>query len=380
MDCISNFKSTKKDHIFEEKVLQFTGHRVSQHEISTQKLGKSVANEPTSSKVVEEDFLRSSKALYEGEEGLDKYLANEIGRKDVSRRILEDELFEHKATRNLPLTAFQALKLQGRSKHFVEPRSTQSRNDEILLKTGKVKTASLSTHNFLSAVGKHSTELETMNKLLLFRSRGDLANKETISQRNRSEIRELSWSLPPPARNKKKDSGTDRNEKAAQQNLETNNEKLKVIVNNLATAVSYSFQNALALQDQKNQVIDKSFLTFFLRREVRKMCLIRELIEELKAITTCSRFKFPEGEFKDISETVESLHSLMREHLKNPSSEEIPSENRNYYPGFIAVFAIIARIIAVIGLTVVFLGKWSGLLLFIFLVSVLFLVIKPFVN
>lgn len=263
MDCISNFKSTKKDHIFEEKVLQFTGHRVSQHEISTQKLGKSVANEPTSSKVVEEDFLRSSKALYEGEEGLDKYLANEIGRKDVSRRILEDELFEHKATRNLPLTAFQALKLQGRSKHFVEPRSTQSRNDEILLKTGKVKTASLSTHNFLSAVGKHSTELETMDKLLLFRSRGDLANKETISQRNRSEIRELSWSLPPPARNKKKDSGTDRNEKAAQQNLETNNEKLKVIVNNLATAVSYSFQNALALQDQKNQVIDKSFLTFF---------------------------------------------------------------------------------------------------------------------
>lgn len=379
MDCISNFKSTKKDHILEEKVLQFTGHRVSQHEISTQKLGKSVANEPPSSKVVEEDFLRSSKALCEGEEGLDKYLANEIGRKDESRRILEDELFEHKASRNLPLTAFQALKFQGRSKHFVEPRSTQ-RKDKILLTTGKVTTASLTTQNFLSAVGKHSTELETMDKLLLFRSRGDLANKETISQRNRSEIRELSWSLPPPARNKKKDSGLDRNEKAAQQNLETNNEKLKVIVNNLATAVSYSFQNAIALQDQKNQVIDKSFLTFFLRREVRKMCLIRELIEELKAITTCSRFKFPEGEFKDISETVESLHSLMREHLKKPSSEEIPRENRNYYPGFIAVFAIIARIIAVIGLAVVFLGKWSGLLLFIFLVSVLFLVIKPFVK
>ena len=195
--------------------------------------------------------------------------------------------------------------------------------------------------------------------MLLFRS--ELANKETKSQRNRSEIRKLSWSLSPPAKNKK-DRGTDKNEKAVQQNMETNNEKLKMIVNNLATAVSYSFHNALALRDQKNQVIDKSSLTFFLRREVRKMCLIKELIEELQAITTCSRFKFHVDDFKDISETVESLHSLMREDLNAPSSDEIPHENRKYYPSFIAVFAIIGRIIAVIGLTVVFFWEmvWSS--------------------
>ena len=110
------------------------------------------------------------------------------------------------------------------------------------------------------------------------------------------------------------------------------------------------------------------------------MCLIKELIEELQAITTCSRFKFHGDDFKDISETVKSLHSLMREDLNAPLSDEIPHENRKYYPGFIAVFAIIGRIIAVIVLAVVFFGKWSGLLVFIFLVLVLFLVIRPFVK
>ena len=92
------------------------------------------------------------------------------------------------------------------------------------------------------------------------------------------------------------------------------------------------------------------------------MCLIKELIEELQAITTCSRFKFHGDDFKDISETVKSLHSLMREDLNAPLSDEIPHENRKYYPGFIAVFAIIGRIIAVIGLTVVFFWEmvWSS--------------------
>ena len=368
MDCISNYKSTKKDHILEEKVLQFTGQHVSQHEISTQKSEKSLA----SSKVVKEDFFRSSNVLDEGKEGLDKYLANEIGNKDVSGRTLEDELFERNVTQNLPLTGFQALKFQGRKKHFVAPRQTR-RNDEIYLKTGKVKVAPQTTQNFLSAEGKHSTQLETKDKLLLLR--GGLGNKETISQRNRSEISELSWSLPPPARNKKKDSETDKNEKATQQNLEMNNEKFKMIVKNLANAVSYSFQNVLALRSRESQVIDKSFLTFVLKREVKKMCLIKELIEELQAITC--RFEFHQDGFKDISETVESLHSLMREDLKDSSREKIQHENRKYYPGFISVFAIIARIIAVIGLAVVFLGKWSGLFVFIFLVSVLFLVIRP---
>ena len=143
------------------------------------------------------------------------------------------------------------------------------------MKTGKAKIASLATQNFHPTEGKHSTEVESTGKLLLFRS--ELGNKETKSQRNRSENRKLSSSLPRPSKNKK-DSGTDKNEKAVQQNIETNNEKLKMIVNNLATAVSYSFRNALALRDQKKQVIDKSSLTFFLRREVRKMCLIKELI------------------------------------------------------------------------------------------------------
>ena len=159
MDCISNIKSTKKDHILEEKVFHFIGHDVSQHEISTKKSEQSIANEPTSSKVVKEDFFRSSKVLNEGEEGLDKSLANEISSKDVSWRILKDELFEQNATQNLPLTTFQALKFQGRARHFVGPRSTQ-RNDEILLKTGKVKIASLATQNFHPTEGKHSTELE----------------------------------------------------------------------------------------------------------------------------------------------------------------------------------------------------------------------------
>lgn len=110
------------------------------------------------------------------------------------------------------------------------------------------------------------------------------------------------------------------------------------------------------------------------------MCFIRELIEELKVIIICSRFKFLEGEFKDISEIVESLYLLMCEYLKNFFSEEILSENWNYYLGFIVVFVIIVCIIVVIGLIVVFFGKWFGFLLFIFLVLVLFFVIKFFVN
>ena len=375
--AISNFKSTKKDHILEEKVLHFIGHDVSQHEISTKKSEQSIANEPTLSKVVKEDFFPSSKVLDEGEEGLDKSLTNEIDSKDVSRRILKDKLLEHSVTQNLLSTAFQALKFQGRTKPFVGPRSAQ-RDDGILLKTGKIKIAWLTTQNFHSAEGKQSTELERIDKLLLLRS--ELGNKDTKSQRNRSEISELSWSLPLPARNKKKGCETDKNDKAAQQNMATNNKKLKMIVNNLAKAVSYSFRNALALRDQKNHVIDKSFLTFLLRREVRKMCLIKELIEELKAITTCSRFKFHEDDFKDISETVQSLHSLMQEDLKHLFSEEIPHENRKCFPVFTAVFAIIGRIIAVLGLAVVFLGKWSGPLVFILLALVLFLVITPFVK
>ena len=290
---------------------------------------------------------------------------------------MKDKLLEHSVTQNLLSTAFQALKFQGRTKPFVGPRSAQ-RDDGILLKTGKIKIAWLTTQNFHSAEGKQSTELERIDKLLLLRS--ELGNKDTKSQRNRSEISELSWSLPLPARNKKKGCETDKNDKAAQQNMATNNKKLKMIVNNLAKAVSYSFRNALALRDQKNHVIDKSFLTFLLRREVRKMCLIKELIEELKAITTCSRFKFHEDDFKDISETVQSLHSLMQEDLKHLFSEEIPHENRKCFPVFTAVFAIIGRIIAVLGLAVVFLGKWSGPLVFILLALVLFLVITPFVK
>lgn len=368
MDCTSNFKSTKEDHIHEEKVLHFTGYVTSQPESSTQKSNQPAANKPTSSKVVKEDFFRSSKVLDEEEEGLDKYLANEISIKDESKRILDDELFEH-ANQSLPLTAAQALKFQGRAKHFFGPRPTQ-RNDGMLVKTGKVQITSLNTQ------GKHSIEAERKDNLLLFRNA--LGNKEMESQRNRSEISDLSLSLPLPARNKKKGSRTEKKGKTTQQNMEKNNEKLKMIVNNLATAVLYSFQNAFALQEQQSQEVDKSFLKLLLRREVKKMYLIKELIEELEAIT--SRFKFHEDDFKDISENVESLHSLMRKDLKDLSSEEIQHENRKYYPGFIAVFAIIGRIMAVIGLAVLLLGKWSGLLVFIFLVLVLFLVIRHFVK
>lgn len=69
-------------------------------------MGKFVVNELILSKVVEEDFFCLLKVLYEGEEGLDKYLVNEIGRKDVLRRILEDELFEYKVIWNLFLIVF----------------------------------------------------------------------------------------------------------------------------------------------------------------------------------------------------------------------------------------------------------------------------------
>ena len=376
MDRISNFKSTtKKDHIHEEKVLHFTD-RVVSHETSTQKSEQSVVSEPTSSKVVKEGLIRSSKVLDEGKEELDRYLANEINSKRVSRRIVEDEVFEHNNNQSLPLTAFQALKFQGRTKHFVGSRSIR-KNDDKPLKTSEVKIASLASQNFHLAESKRSTEAKRTDKLLLLQS--ERGNKGTKLQPNRSEISDLSsLSLPLPARNKKKISGAKENEKATQRNMEKNNEKLKMIVNNLVSAVSYSFQNALALQEQRSQEIDNSFLAFFLRREVRKMYLIKELIEELKAITI--RFKFHEVDFKDISETVESLHCLMRKDLKDPSSEEIPQENRKYYPGVIALLAITGRIMAVIGLAVAFFDKWSGLLAFIFFVLMFFLVIRHFVT
>lgn len=371
MGFISNFNSTKKDHIHEEKVLYFTGNVASQHKTSTQKLEQSVANEPTSSKVLKEDFFRPSKVLDEGEEGLNRYLSNEISSKGVSRRILDDQLFEHDVNQNLPLTTFQALKFQGKTNRFMGPRSTQ-RNDEMLVKTGEVKIASLMTQKFHSAEGKRSTEAERMDKLLLFRS--ERGNKGMKYQRNHSEISDLSLTVLSPARNKRKDSGTEKKEKAAQQQMEKNNEQLKMIVNNLATAISYSFQNALALQELHSQEIDKSFLKFFLRREVRKMFLIKELIKELDAFSY--RFKFHENDFKDICETVESLHSLMCHDLKGPCSEEIPHEDGKYYLRFITAFAIIGCIMAAIGLTVIFLGKWSGLVVFIFLVLVFFLMIR----
>ena len=302
--------------------------------------------------------------LDEGKEGLDNYLANEITSKGVSTRILDDEPFEY-INQSLPLTTLQTFNFQGNAKNFFGPRSSQKK-DEVLVKTGEVKIPSLYTR------GKDSIEAERNGNLMLFRS--ELGIKDRESRRNRSEISDLYLSSPPPARSKKKDSRTEKKEKTAHQNIKKNNEKLKMIVNNLATAVSYSFQNALSLQEQQSQGIDKSFLTIFLRREVKKMYLIKELIEELEAIT--NRFKFNEDDFKDISENVERLHSLMLKDLKDISSKEIPHENRKHYPGFFAVFAIIGRIMAVIGLAVVFLGKWSGLLVFIFLVLVLFLVIS----
>lgn len=202
MDCISNFKSTKEDHIHEEKVLHFTDYVTSQPESSTQKSDQPAANKPTSSKVVKEDFFRSSKVLDE-EEGLDKYLANKISIKDESKRILDDELFEH-ANQSLPLTAAQALKFQGRAKHFFGPRPTQ-RNDGMLVKTGKVQITSLNTQ------GKHSIEAERKDNLLLFRNA--LGNKEMESQRNRSEISDLSLSLPLPLETKRKVAERKRREK-----------------------------------------------------------------------------------------------------------------------------------------------------------------------
>jgi len=364
MDYISNFESRiKEDHIYEEKVFHFT----SQPDSSTQKSERSVANEPTSSKVVKEDLPRSSKVLDEGKDGLDQYFANEISSRGVPTRILDDEPFEC-TNQSLPLTAFQAFTFQGRAKHFFGPRSTQ-RKDEMFVKTGEDKIASVNNQ------GKHSLEAQRKDHLLLFRS--ELGNNKMELQRNRSKISDLSFFSLPPARNKKNDSGKEKKEKATQQNMEKNNAKFKMIVNNLATAVSYSFQNALALHEQQSQGLDQSILTFFLRREVKKMYLIKELIAELEAITI--RFKFHE-DFTDISETVESLHSLMRKDVKDFSSKEIPLENRKCYPGFIAVLAIIVRIMGVIGLTVAFLGKWSGLLVFIFLVLALFLVIRHFLE
>ena len=368
MGRISDLDSTS--HILEEKVLLFTGNVVSQHESSTQKSEQfAIANEPTSSKaVLEEDSFHSSEVFDEGEEELNKYLANEISSKGVSRRILEDELLERNINQNLPMTVLKARKFQDRT------RSSQ-RNDEMVVKTGQVKTTSMTPQDFHSAKGKRSTEVEKKDKLFLCRSELGNTDKETESQRNHSDISVSSFSSPaPPARGKKKGSGTEKKEKTAQQNTENKNEKLKMILNNLVTEVSYSFQNALTLQEQHSQVINKSFLTFGLRREVRKVLLIKELIEEMETVTC--RYQCHEEDFKDISETIESLHSSMREDLKDSWSEEIHHESQKYYLRFITVFSIIGCIMAAVGLTAASLEKWSGLVLFIFLVLVLFLVIK----
>ena len=171
MDCISNFESTKEDHIHEEKVLHFTDYDTSQLESSTQKSEQSVANEPTSSKVVKEDLLGLSMVLDEGNEGLDDYLANEITCKGVSTRILDDEPFEY-INQSLPLTTLQAFKFQGRAKNFFGPRSSQKK-DEVLVKTGQVKIPSLYTR------GKDSIEAERNGNLMLFRSELGIKDRES---------------------------------------------------------------------------------------------------------------------------------------------------------------------------------------------------------
>lgn len=365
--------NVKKDHIHEEKVVHFDGKVLSQRAILTRASERTAANEPTSNNVLKEDLLCQSKILDEGTEELNLCSTDKIRGKSVSRRILEEDFLERYADQRLPSTQFRALKFQGRTtKHSVGTRPLQ-RNNEMLEKTDEGKIVScLRDRKFeASSEDKFSTEAERMEKSFFKHERG---NRDMKSQ---DVYGNLSWSPSPPVLNKRKGSGTVKKE-PAQQKVEKNNKQLKMVVNNLVSAVSYSFQNALALKQQQCQEIDKSFLTFFLRREARKMFLIKELIKQLDAIT--ASFKSCEPDLKDISETVESLHSLMCQDLKDPNEEEISSGGDRNYLQFITTFAIIVCVMIAFGSALAFIGNWSDLIALIILVLMFFLMIRQLLE
>lgn len=346
--------------LHEEKVVHYEGNAISMR-----------ANEPTSSEVLDGDFLRESNILNKGTVKLSRYSTDKVSSKGVSRRILHEDFLERYGDQSQPSTQFRAFKIQCRTKHSVGTRPVQ-RNDEMLVKTNEDKIAPcLKDREFELSSDKRSTEAERIEKLFFRRERGnrDMKSKDVYGN--------LSWSSSPPITSKRKSSGGEKKEKTEQRKVQKNNEQLKIVVNNLVTAISYTFQNALALKQQQGEKIDKSFLTFFLRREARKMFLVKELIKELDAIT--DGFKCYKDDLKDGRETAESLHSLMCQDLKDPDDEGLEfkkvssgsGKNRNYFR-FILAFAITSCMMAVLGLAVVFKGNWFDIVAFIFLALVTF--------
>lgn len=370
----ANLQSRKKGHIHEEKVIHLDGNVVSRNAKSMRASEQFTASESASRKAkAEEDVLHKSRFLNINKRiklDLNSCSAHEISSiKGVTARIMEDDFLEHYVDQDLTHKC-GALKKEGqflgRRKHSSATRQTH-RNDEMLVKTEEAKIASTKTRRSSSSESKHSMEGERKERLLFRNERG---NRSTKSQ---DACSDLSSSLTPPVKSKRKCEAEKTKEKIAQRKMKKNNERLKMIVNNFITAVSYSFQNGLALKEQPNQEIDKSFLTFFLRREVRKMYLIKELTKELETITTSC--KSNENNFKDISETAESLHSLMSQDLMDRDGEVIIEENFRHLR-FIR-FAILGCIcMAVFALVVGFIGDWFSLVAFIFVALVSFLVVK----
>ncbi|KAL9973068.1 hypothetical protein ACROYT_G019477 [Oculina patagonica] len=313
------FIGRKNDHIHEEKVVDFDGNVVSQRAILMQASEQTAANEPTLSEVLKEDFLHKSRNFKGRTDQLNLCSTGreKISSKNVSRRILEDDFLERYTDESVPSTQFRAFNFQGRTtKHSVGTRPLL-RNHKMPEKTDEANIAScLKNRKFeVSSEEERSAEAERMDKMYSRLERGDRDMKSQDFKKN------LLWSSSPPVLNNRNGNGAEKNEKHTQRKVEKDSKQLKIVVNNLVSAISYSFQNALALKQQQRQEIDKSFLTFFLRREARKMFLIKELIKQLDA--NAASFKFYEQDLKDISETAESLHSLMCQDLKDPNEEEI---------------------------------------------------------
>lgn len=359
-DFFANFQSTKEDHVHEEKVIHLDRKILSQHEMLVPE--KTTANESAPNKVLEENFLRKSKLLDEGIGEQNRCPADRISGKRLSRILLEEDFLESFEDSNLPCTQFRKLKLRSRTKHSVGTVQLQ-KDGEILVKTDGDKCITyLENRKFESSEAKRSTEAEKAERIEKLFLRHGNGNRGIKSQ---DVYTDLTWSSTPPVKGKQKSSCNElqRKEKAVQRKAQKKSEQLKMVVNNLVSAISFSFQNALALKQQHGQQIDKSFLTFFLRRELRKMFLIKELIKELE--TVAGRFKFHYDDSKNISETVESLYSLMGQDLKNPDEQKIreinTGENRNCFR-VITAFVIAGCVAVVFSLIVAFIANSSAVI------------------
>ena len=369
MPFTTNYQTRNKDQMDEEKVIHFDDNVIPQHaeisEISTQASQRSTRSEFISSKA-KKDFLRKSKILGDGTKELDHNLVPEIGIKGVTTRSSEEDVFEDCVDHNVAtcITRFPTLGNEGNFK--------AKRNQELLVKVHAAKLASIKTQKFDSAEDKRFMEVGQMNKLLFRNERG---NRRVKLRRDVCGNLFLSSTSSQAARGKRK-SGAENKENLTQQKAKKGSEQLKRIINNLVIAVSYSFQNAHALKQQLGKETDNSFLTFCLRRELRKMFLINELIKELEMIMP--NLKGNEDDLKEIGETVESLQCLMRHDLKESEEHtqiavEDPKNLR-----LIAVFVIIACAVSVFSLVMVSVGHLSGLGTFIFMSLVLFLIIKTY--